>query len=164
MVVDELLQRVGASLKRHKSSTMVAEVEMHGRRAVLARPLSYMNDSGRPVAQLARWYKVSPERIVVVHDELDIPFGDVRIKSGGGTAGHNGLGSLVSHLGTQDFLRVRVGIGRPRETKGATTKVLGEFTAAERRALDDLVTRAADSVDRLLEVGAERAMNEVNTR
>lgn len=163
-VVELLLERAGGSLKRHKSGCLVAEVSLAGRRAVLARPISYMNESGGPVGRLVRWYKTNPSELVVVHDELDIPFGEVRIKAGGGTAGHNGLGSLVSHLGTKDFLRVRVGVGRPRGRDGAVGHVLDGFSAAERKELPEILERAADAVERVLEVGAERAMNEVNTR
>jgi PTH1 family peptidyl-tRNA hydrolase len=100
--------------------------------------------------------------VIVVHDEIDLPFGEIRIKVGGGTAGHNGLNSIVSHLGTKDFPRVRVGVGRPRG--GGVDHVLGEFSGAQRKELPDLVQRASDATERILEVGLERAMNEVNTR
>ncbi|HEY7874778.1 MAG TPA: aminoacyl-tRNA hydrolase [Actinomycetota bacterium] len=163
-VIDLLLERAGGSLKRHKSGCLVAEVSIGGERAVLARPISYMNESGGPVGRLVRWYKTVPADLVVVHDEIDIPFGEVRIKAGGGTAGHNGLGSLVSHLGTKDFLRIRVGVGRPRGRGGAAGHVLDTFSGAERKELPDLLARAAEAVERVIEVGAERAMNEVNTR
>ena len=163
-VVEVLLDRAGASFKRHKSGCLVAETTLAGRRVALARPISYMNESGGPVGRLARWYKVPASDLVVVHDEIDIPFGEVRVKVGGGTAGHNGLGSLVSHLGTKDFIRVRVGVGRPRGRSGAVDHVLNGFSSAERKVLPDLLDRAADAVERMLEVGVERAMNEVNTR
>ena len=163
-VIEELLQRNSASFKRHKSGCVVAETRRDDQSIVLARPMSYMNESGRPVRELVRWYKASTERLVVVHDEIDIPFGQVRVKFGGGTAGHNGLNSLASHLGTKEFTRVRVGVSRPRGTKEAADYVLGEFSSAERRDLEDIVVRAADAVERITEVGLERAMNEVNTR
>jgi len=162
MVLHELLERSGAKLKSHKSGCMIAEVTVADERVVLARPMSYMNESGRPLRELARWYKVDPERIIVVHDEIDLPFGEIRVKSGGGTAGHNGLGSIVNHLSTKDFTRVRVGVGRPRGQ--GVDHVLGEFSGAQRKELPDLTSRAADAVERILEVGLERAMNEVNTR
>jgi peptidyl-tRNA hydrolase, PTH1 family len=163
-VVELLLERVGAAFKRHKSGCMVAEATVAGRRVVLARPISYMNESGGPVGRLIRWYKSPPTALVVVHDEIDISFGEVRIKVGGGTAGHNGLGSLVSHLGTKDFVRLRVGVGRPRGRSGAAGHVLDGFSAAERKELPDLLARSADATERLIEAGVERAMNEVNTR
>ena len=131
---------------------------------MLATPVSYMNESGGPVGRLVRWYKVPPADLVVVHDEIDIPFGEVRIKAGGGTAGHNGLGSLVAHLGTKDFLRVRVGVGRPRGRKAAADHVLDTFSAAERKELPFLLDTAADAVELIVSEGVERAMNEVNTR
>lgn len=162
MVVHELLERTGARLKTHKSGCMIAEVTLEGERVVLARPMAYMNESGRPLKDLARFYKVDPESLVVVHDEIDIPFGEVRIKQGGGTAGHNGLGSIVNHFHTKDFARVRVGVGRPRGE--GVHHVLGEFSGSQRKELPDLIARAADAVERILEVGVERAMNEVNTK
>ena len=162
MVVATLLERTGARLKSHKSGCATAEVTLAGERVVLARPTSFMNESGRPVRALASWYKSGVERIVVVHDELDIPFGTVKVKQGGGTAGHNGLGSIVSHLGSPDFARVRVGIGRPRSDSGATDHVLQRFSAGERKELPGLLEAAADAVERIIEVGAERTMNEVN--
>ncbi|HEX2050580.1 MAG TPA: aminoacyl-tRNA hydrolase [Actinomycetota bacterium] len=163
-VVDVLLERAGASLKRHKSGCLVAEVALAGERAVLARPVSYMNDSGGPVRALASWYKAPSERVVVVHDEIDLPFGAVRVKAGGGTAGHRGLDSIVAHLGTKDFVRVRVGVGRPRGARDAVDHVLAGFSSSERKELPDLLERSADAVERILEAGAERAMNEFNTR
>jgi PTH1 family peptidyl-tRNA hydrolase len=163
-VAELLAERAAGTWKRHKSGCLVAEVTLAGRRAVLARPTSYMNESGGPVGRLVRWYKTAPADLVVVHDEIDIPFGEIRVKAGGGTAGHNGLGSLVSHLGTKDFIRVRVGVGRPRGRDGAVGHVLDGFSGAERKELPDLLERAADAVERILEDGTERAMNEVNTR
>ena len=163
-VIDVLLDRTGARLKRHKSGCLAAETTLAGERVVLATPISYMNESGGPVGRLVRWYKTAPVDLVVVHDEIDIPFGEVRIKAGGGTAGHNGLGSLVSHLGTKEFVRVRVGVGRPRGRKEAADHVLDSFSAAERKQLPELLERAADAAERIVEVGLERAMNEVNTR
>ena len=164
LAVEALLERTGSSFKRHKSGCLVADTTLAGERVALARPTSYMNESGGPVGRLMRWYKVDPRDLVVVHDEIDIPFGEIRIKLGGGTAGHNGLRSLVSHLGTNDFPRVRVGVGRPRGRSGAVGHVLDSFSSAERKELPDLLDRAADAVERILEAGLERAMNEVNTR
>lgn len=164
LTVDVLLERTGTSLKSHKSGCLVAEGSLAGRRVVLARPTSYMNESGRPVGQLLRWYKQAPSGLVVVHDEIDIPFGEVRVKDGGGTAGHNGLGSIVDHLGTKDFVRVRVGVGRPPGTKAAAGHVLAGFSSTERKELPFLLIAAADAVEAIVASGAERAMNEFNTR
>ncbi len=162
MVIDELLERAGAKLKSHKSGCLIAEVTLAEERAVLARPTSYMNESGRPVGELARWYKVEPADLIVVHDEIDVPFGEIRVKAGGGTAGHNGLASIVNHLSTKDFTRVRVGVGRPRSE--GVEHVLGEFSGAQRKELPDVIARAADATERIIEIGVERAMNEINTK
>jgi peptidyl-tRNA hydrolase, PTH1 family len=164
MVIERLLQRAGASLKRHKSGCLIAETRLARVSAVVGRTTSYMNESGRPIRELTRWYNVPPEMLIVVHDEIDIPFETMRIKAGGGTAGHNGLKSIVSHLGTNEFLRLRVGVGRPRGEKAAAGHVLNEFSGAERKSLPDFLDRAAEAVERIVEVGVERAMNEVNTR
>ncbi|MDQ3662124.1 MAG: aminoacyl-tRNA hydrolase [Actinomycetota bacterium] len=163
-VLDELAARSGAQLKRHRSGCLAAEVRVGSVPVVLARPTSFMNESGRQVSGLARFYSVSAEQIVVVHDELDIPFGIVRVKSGGGTAGHNGLRSVASHLSSKDFVRVRVGIGRPPGRQDPVDFVLARFSAVERQDLPQLISAAADAVERVVEVGAERAMNEVNER
>lgn len=163
LTIDVLLDRSGARLKSHKSGCLVAEASL-GNRVVLARPTTYMNESGRPVRQLLSWYKQPPENLVVVHDEIDIPFGEVRVKSGGGTAGHNGLGSIVNHLGTKDFQRVRVGVGRPPGARGAAGHVLAGFSSTERKELPFLLVVAADAVESIAADGVERAMNEFNTR
>ena len=163
MVIDEVTQRLGTKLKSHRSGCLVAEGLLCGEKLVAARPTSYMNESGRPVRQLAAFYKTPPGKVIVVHDELDIPFGDIRVKEGGGTAGHNGLKSVASHLGTKDFPRIRFGIGRPRGGD-AVDYVLQRFSGSERKDLPDLLTRAVDVVERILEHGTERAMNEFNTR
>jgi peptidyl-tRNA hydrolase, PTH1 family len=163
MVIDLLLDRVGASFKRHKTASLVAETRLEDSPVVLARAMSYMNESGRPLGELARWYKTPSERFAVVHDEIDLPFGTVRVKQGGGTAGHNGLRSIESHLGTKDFLRVRVGVGRPGGHRDAVDHVLSEFDAAERKMLPELLSEAADAVELIIAKGPERAMNEVNS-
>ena len=162
MVLEILLERAGGRLKRHKSGCLVSEIALSGERAVLARPTSFMNESGLPVRDLLRWYKAVPEKLIAIHDDLDIPFGQVRVKLGGGTAGHHGLDSLVAHLGTKEFVRVRVGVSRPRGE--AVDYVLGEFSGAERKELPFVLERAADAVERVVASGTERAMNEYNTR
>lgn len=164
MVIDVLLERARASLKSHKSGCLIAETDVAGERVVLARSTTYMNDSGRPVRELARWYKVPTEHLIVVHDELDIPFEEVRIKEGGGTAGHNGLGSIASHLGSRDFIRVRVGIGRPKGRGGAVGHVLNGFSSQEKKELPFVLERAADAVSSILSDGLDKAMNHFNTK
>lgn len=164
MTLDVLAERAGARMKRHKTRCLVAETDISGQRAALARPLSYMNESGRPLGELARWYGTPAGRVIVLHDEIDIPFGDVRVKSGGGTAGHNGLKSIAAHLKTNDFVRIRVGVGRPRAERGAVGHVLGPFSRQEAAGLQDLLERAADAAEDVIARGVERAMTDFNAR
>ncbi len=151
LTLDVLVARIGGSLKRHKSGCLVAEGALVGEKCVLARPTSFMNESGRQVRAVAQWYKSGPQQLVVVHDELDIPFGDVRVKKGGGSAGHNGLSSLITHLGTKDFTRVRVGIGRPPGRQEPADFVLAPFSSSERRELPAVLEDAADAVEKVIE-------------
>jgi peptidyl-tRNA hydrolase, PTH1 family len=133
-----------------------------GPRVVLGRGRSYMNESGGPVSTLLSFYKIPVERLVVVHDELDIPLGELRLKYGGGDNGHNGLKSLRRSLGTGDYYRVRFGVGRPPGRRPTVDHVLSDFSAAERRDLDAYVDRAADAVECLLADGLDRAQNVYN--
>ena len=164
VVLEGMAGERGAKLKSHKSGCLVAEAVESNVRLVLARPTSYMNESGRPVSQLLRFYKEEPTRLIVIHDELDIPFGDIRIKFGGGTAGNNGVKSVAQHLGTKDFVRVRFGISRPPGRQEPADYVLTDFSKAERARLTELIPEAQNAVERIVTVGVERAMNEVNTR
>ncbi len=159
MVLDLLAERVGSRWKAHKGRCDVVEGRLAGARAVLAKPKSYMNVTGGPTAAVRDFWKVPVERIVVVHDELDIGFGSVRLKRGGGDNGHNGLRSLSSALGSKDYLRVRFGIGRPPGRQDPADFVLKDFSAAERKELPFLVDRAADAVEALLTGPLEAAQN-----
>ncbi|MDX6257771.1 MAG: peptidyl-tRNA hydrolase, family [Frankiales bacterium] len=161
-VVDLLAQRMGARFKAHKGRADVVEGRLDqpsGARVILAKPKAYMNESGGPVAAIRDFYKVPLERIVVVHDELDIPYGTLRLKLGGGDNGHNGLKSLRRSLGSGEFFRVRFGIGRPPGRMDPAAFVLRDFSAAERKELDFLVDRAADAVGSLTREGLDRAQN-----
>jgi PTH1 family peptidyl-tRNA hydrolase len=158
-VVDLLAERMGARFKAHKGRADVVEGRLAGRRVVLAKPSSYMNLSGGPVASLRDFFKVPVERIVVVHDELDLPFATLRLKRGGGDNGHNGLRSLTQSLGTKEYLRVRWGIGRPPGRQDPADFVLKDFTAAERKELPFHVDRAADAVESLLTSSLEATQN-----
>ncbi len=151
MVLDELAGRMRASFRTHKAQALVAEGRAvpGGPRFVLAKPSTYMNLSGKPVSALVRFYKTPVERIVVVHDELDIPFDEVRLKRGGGHGGHNGLRDIAVALGTPDFTRIRVGIGRPPGRMDAADYVLRDFSGEERKALPSLLSDAADAVELL---------------
>ena len=160
MVVAELAARAGASLRSHKARAVAAEVRIGtlpggapGPRAVIATPLSYMNESGGPVAGLMSFYKVPVENLIVIHDELDIPFADVRLKLGGGEGGHNGLRSITKSVGTRDYLRVRVGIGRPPGRMDAADYVLHDFSGSERSEVPLLISDAADALERLVAEG-----------
>lgn len=169
LVADELAARMGAPFRTHKSGRAdVVEGRLGvpglpGPRVVLARARCYMNESGGPVKQLATFYKVPAERIVAVHDELDIPFDTMRIKLGGGDNGHNGLRSMRSSLGTGDFHRVRVGIGRPHGRQDVADFVLSDYSSAERKILPFQVDKAADAVESLINDGLERTQQQFNS-
>ncbi len=160
MVADVLADRIGVRFKRDRSRARVAAGRLAGYPVTLAKPQTFMNVSGRPVAALRTFYKIPAERIVVIHDELDIPFGTIRIKRGGGDNGHNGLRSVTAALGTRDYLRVRVGIGRPPGRMDPADFVLHDFSAAERKALPVVLERSADAVEVLLQRGLAAAQNE----
>ena len=162
-VADLLAERIGARFKSHKSRAAVIEGRLAGQRVVLAKPRSYMNESGGPVASLRDFFKVPLERLVVIHDELDLPYGGLRLKLGGGDNGHNGLKSVRRSLGSGEFTRVRLGIGRPPGRMDAAAFVLRDFSAAERKELDLLVDRAADAIEALVVEGLEKAQNNFNT-
>lgn len=163
MVVDLLAGRVGGRFRanaRARADVVEGRVAgVPGVRAVLAKPRSYMNLSGGPVANLLAFYKIEPDHLVVIHDELDIPFGALRLKDGGGDNGHNGLKSIRRSLGTGDYLRVRCGVGRPAGRRDPADFVLSPFATAERADVPLLIERAADAVECLLTDGLERAQN-----
>ena len=162
MVAELLASRVGAKFGRHKRA--VAEVAegrlgFGGPKLILVKPLTYMNLSGAPVSALAQFFKVPVENVVAVHDELDVPYGQVRAKRGGGEGGHNGLRSMSKSLGTKEYARVRFGIGRPPGRQDPADYVLSDFSAVERKELDFLVDRAADVVEAVVLEGVEWAQN-----
>ncbi|HEU4422608.1 MAG TPA: aminoacyl-tRNA hydrolase [Pilimelia sp.] len=164
MVADLLAARTGAKFGRHRKAVAeVAEgrlgVGMEAPRLVLAKPMTYMNLSGGPVASLTRFYKVPVGRVLAIHDDLDLAYGQVRAKVGGGEGGHNGLRSMTRSLASRDFLRVRFGIGRPPGRQDPADYVLSDFITAERKDLEFLVDRAADVVEAVLVRGLEWAQN-----
>jgi peptidyl-tRNA hydrolase, PTH1 family len=169
LVADELASRLGGSWRAHKTGRAdVVEGRLGvpgtpGPRVVLARPRCYMNDSGGAVKALATFYKIPPDRVVVVHDELDLPFGRMRVKLAGGDNGHNGLRSLRSALGTGDFYRVRIGIGRPPGRQQVSDYVLSDYSATERKDVPFQVYDAADAVESLLTEGLERTQQRFNS-
>lgn len=159
MVLDLLAERAGDRFRAHRGRADLVEGRLVGERVLLAKPKGYMNTSGGPVASLRDFFKVPVGRIVVVHDELDIPYATVRLKAGGGDNGHNGLRSITQSLGSRDYLRVRFGIGRPPGRQDPADFVLKDFTAAERKELGVHVDRAADAVEALLTGPLEAAQN-----
>jgi PTH1 family peptidyl-tRNA hydrolase len=167
LVDDELASRVGGAFRSHKTGRAdVVEGRLGGiggPRVVLVRPRCYMNETGGPVAALAQFYKVPVDRVVAVHDELDIPFDTMRVKLGGGDNGHNGLRSMRQSLGSGEFYRVRVGIGRPPGRQSPADFVLSGYSASERKILPFQVDRAADAVESLLVDGLERTQTLFNS-
>lgn len=155
MVLDELAARLGGSFKTHKARAQILEGRLGpgGPRVVLAKPMSYMNVSGGPVSGLAAFYSVDPAHVVVVHDEIDIPFNTVKLKLGGGEGGHNGLRDISKALATKDYLRVRVGVGRPQGRMDTADYVLRDFSTTEKKDLPFLVDEAADAVELLVRDG-----------
>lgn len=161
-VVDLLARRTGGSFKAHKARADVVECRIGDTRCVLAKPRTYMNESGGPVSGLAKFFKVPLDRIVVIHDELDLEPGVIRLKLGGGDNGHNGLKSLRASLGSGDFYRVRLGIGRPPGRQDPADFVLRDFPAAAREEVGVQVERAADAIEVLLAQGLVAAQNAYN--
>lgn len=162
LVADALAARIGSGFRRDRSRAQAATGRLAGLPVILAKPVSFMNASGGPVAAASSFYKVSPERTVVIHDELDLPFEAVRLKLGGGDNGHNGLRSITASLRTRDYYRIRVGIGRPPGRQDPADFVLSDFSPAERRELPLVVSRAADAVEALIASGLAAAQNEVH--
>jgi len=163
-VVALLAERHGERLKRSKERALVAEARVDGKRVVLAFPQTYVNDSGLSVAALVRRHGVTDvRRLVIVHDELDLPVGRVKLKIGGGTAGHNGLKSIQAHLHDNGFVRVRIGVDKPPGKRQGADHVLRRPSKAEKDALAVAVEMAADAVEAILEEGPEAAMNRFNT-
>jgi PTH1 family peptidyl-tRNA hydrolase len=161
-VVEILAQRHGAALKKGKERARVAQVRIGSSLVALAVPLTFMNESGLAVAALARRYGVDPQKIVVVQDELDLPVGTLKVKDGGGLAGHNGLRSIKAHLHSDDFLRVRIGVGKPVSKEHGADHVLKKFSKRERAEIDVVVEEAADAVEVIVSDGVDTAMNRIN--
>jgi len=160
MVAEVLAARMGVTLRRDRSGAAVATGLLGGVPVTLARPLTFMNLSGRPVAALRAFYKIPPERVLILHDELDLPFGTVRLKLGGGDNGHNGLRSVTTSLGGPGYHRTRIGIGRPPGRMDPAVFVLRDFSPAERQDLPLVLDLAADASEALLRAGLAAAQNE----
>ena len=161
-VVEILARRHGARLRKTKDRALVDDVRIGGRQMVLAIPLTYMNDSGIAVARLAKRWDVAPDQVVIVHDELDLPPAALRVKVGGGLAGHNGLRSIKQHLKTDEFLRVRIGVGKPPSKGRGADHVLSRTSKREREEMAVTLEHAADAVETILNDGPDAAMNHFN--
>ena len=166
MVLDILADRISASFKSHKANASVAEGRLGfgGPKVILAKPGTYMNNSGGPVAGLMKFYDVDVQHVIVVHDELDIDAGAVRVKQAGGHAGHNGLRDIIAAADSNEFVRVRVGIGRPPGRMDAADFVLKNFSGDERKELPLLLALSADAVEEIVTKGVLEAMNSVNAK
>ncbi|MFE1592576.1 aminoacyl-tRNA hydrolase [Nocardia sp. NPDC058705] len=163
LVADVLAERVGGRFAVHKKSGAdLLQARLDGRQILIAKPRTYMNLSGRPVAALAKFFSVPVDQVIVVHDELDLPFGTLKLKQGGGEGGHNGLRSISQALTTKEYLRTRIGIGRPPGRQDPADYVLKAFSGPERKEVPVIVEQAADAVELLLKVGLEAAQNNLH--
>ena len=162
--IELLAQRLSVSLKVGRDRAQVAETRIGDHAVVLAVPTTWMNDSGEAVGPIARRYKILAANIIVIHDELDLEPGAVKLKMGGGLAGHNGLKSISQHMGTNDYMRVRIGVGKPSTKEQGADHVLSSIPAAERKILDVAVETACDAVERIMKEGLDAAMREYNAR
>jgi PTH1 family peptidyl-tRNA hydrolase len=162
--IELLAQRLSVSLKVGRDRAQVAETRIGDHAVVLAVPTTWMNDSGEAVGPIARRYKIPVANIIVIHDELDLEPGAVKLKMGGGLAGHNGLKSISQHMGTNEYMRVRIGVGKPSNKEQGADHVLSSIPAAERKILDVAVETACDAVERIMKEGLDAAMREYNAR
>lgn len=163
--IAELARRAGVTLRSGRDNALVAECRVVDHPVALAFPLTFMNDSGRAVRALMRRHHVErPEQLIVVHDELDLPPATVRVKVGGGLAGHNGLRSITQHLHTQDYVRVRIGVGKPPSKERGANHVLSRMSAADRKLMDVAIQEAADAVEQIIAEGVNAAMRDYNVR
>ena len=165
MVLDELAKRVGSKFKTHPSRAQIIQgrISVGGPRVVLAKPMTYMNLSGGPVANLAKFFGIGVENLIVVHDEIDIPFDTVKLKRGGGEGGHNGLRDISKAMGSKDYLRVRAGVGRPPGRMDTADWVLQDFSKSEKQNLPFLIDNSADAVELLMSSGLEAAQAKFHT-
>jgi PTH1 family peptidyl-tRNA hydrolase len=162
MALDRLAKEYGIEHKKVKSKAIVLEGRYQQKRVVLIKPQTYMNLSGEAVASLARFYKINPDRIIVMHDDLDLPFGTIRLRPGGGPGGQKGIASIIERLGTQQFPRVRIGIGRPPGRMQAADYVLQDFSKVEKEELEFILGSVVKAVNVFLEDGMDVAMNQYN--
>lgn len=164
MVADLIAERIGARFSRHRSTTMLAEGRLRpgGPKLIVARPLSYMNTSGGPVSSAAGYFGIPPERVIVIHDDLDLPFETIKLKADGGHGGQNGVRDIIKALGTPEFVRVRVGIGRPPGRQDAADYVLRDFGGTEKSRLPFVLDDAAEAVELVIEQGLLAAQQKMH--
>ena len=163
LVVEAIAEKAGIAFNKTRFDAAFTRTTLHGQEVFLAKPLSYMNRSGPPLRNLTAYFKIPPTDMVV-HDDMDLMFGTVKIVQNRGSGGHNGIKSIVEAFGTQNFIRVRVGVGHPGTTTGVTGYVLGSFTPDEQRELDPVIQDAVTACDLIVSKGVVQAMNQVNTR
>lgn len=164
IVIDEIAKRLGISLKKKGFRSLFAEALLEEKKIILLKPQTYMNLSGDAVSDAVEFFKISLKDIIVVHDEIDLPLGSMKIKTGGGSAGHKGVRSIVNCLGDSGFVRVRVGVGKPLQKSEVIGHVLSGFGKEEKRIMEDMVVRAADAVLEIILRGLESAMNKFNRK
>ena len=164
LAVDEIGKRIGIELKKKKFYGIYGEGFYNKQKLLLLKPETYMNRSGESVSSATNFYNIPSENIIVVHDEMDLPTGTVRIKAGGGSAGHKGVNSIIERIGDSGFIRVRIGIGKPRDKAEGANHVLAQFEKHKRDIAQDSILRAADAVLDIIENGVEKAMNKFNTK
>jgi len=163
MVVDQIAARLDVSFSRLESKALIAKAEYQGNPLILAKPQTYMNLSGQSLASLVRFYKIDLGYLLVIYDDVDLPLGGLRLRPSGGSAGHKGMASIIEKLGTQEFPRLRVGIGRPAGRKDAAAHVLEDFSKAEAERLPEILQRAADAALAFISEGVEISMNRYNS-
>lgn len=164
LVIDELGKRVGVDISKDKFQSLCGEGFLDGNKLLLLKPQTYMNRSGDAVQAASNFYKIAPENIIVVHDEMDISLGRIMIKPGGGSAGNNGIRSIISNLGTKNFTRVRIGIGKPGTKEEGANHVLSGFSKSESALVEDSIITATDAVVEIINNGLQNAMNKYNMK
>lgn len=162
MTLDRLAERLGVKFSRYEHKALVVKTEYAGQRILLAKPQTYMNLSGKAIGALVRYYKVPLEGLLVVYDDIDLPFGVLRLRPGGGSAGHRGVKSIIDRLGSQEFPRLRIGVGRPQSHKGAAEHVLNSFSASDKKILGITLETGVEAILTYLQDGLETSMNRFN--
>jgi PTH1 family peptidyl-tRNA hydrolase len=162
MALDHLASRLGVKFSRYEHKALIVKTDHEDLRLLLVKPQTFMNLSGQSVGALVRYYKVPLENLMIAYDEIDLPFGVLRLRPGGGSAGHKGMKSIIEKLGSQEFPRLRIGVGRPQSRKGAADHVLNSFSAYEKKVLDNTLETCADAILTFIDSGLESAMNQFN--